>query len=265
MSVIKVNKTKDYTIMSNYHFKERNMSLKAKGLLSLMLSLPADWDYSIAGLVAICKENETAIKSTLDELKQFGYLEVIKHIPTKENGGRIEYEYIVYEQKIHKINTNEIEVKVGKDLIQGIEKQGIENLGVEVLEVENPIQYNTNNKELKNKKLNNIKEQQCILDSFEFSDKVKTSIDTWLQYKKEKGQTYKPSGLTALCKKLEQMIKENSENYLIQAINYSMSQNYSGIFAEKSYLNEKPIIKQAEIPNKERLNSLFSNIINVEV
>ena len=77
MSVIKVNKTKDYTIMSNYHFKERNMSLKAKGLLSLMLSLPADWDYSIAGLVAICKENETAIKSTLDELKQFGYLEVI--------------------------------------------------------------------------------------------------------------------------------------------------------------------------------------------
>ena len=66
MAVIRVNKTKNYTIMSNYHFYEKEMSLKAKGLLSLMLSLPDEWDYSINGLVSICKENETSIKSTLD-------------------------------------------------------------------------------------------------------------------------------------------------------------------------------------------------------
>ena len=65
MAKFKVNKTKDYTIMSNYHLKEKNMSLKAKGLLSVMLSLPENWDYSIAGLVSISQENESAIRSAL--------------------------------------------------------------------------------------------------------------------------------------------------------------------------------------------------------
>ena len=74
------------------------MSLKAKGLLSVMLALPDDWDYSIKGLVAISKENETAIESALDELKEFGYLRVDKITPNKENGGRIEYVYNVFEQ-----------------------------------------------------------------------------------------------------------------------------------------------------------------------
>lgn len=141
MSVIRIEKTKDYTIMSNYHFKEKEMSLKAKGLLSLMLSLPENWDYSIAGLVAICKENETSIKSALNELKEFGYLEVIKKMPNETKTGRIEYEYIVYEKKqvIEK---------------QEQEKQGIESLRVEVLDIENLAQYN--NKQLNtNNKINN--------------------------------------------------------------------------------------------------------------
>ena len=73
MAIFRIEKNKNYTVMSNYHFKEKNMTLKAKGLLSLMLSLPDDWDYSINGLVAICKENETSIKNTLEELKKFGY------------------------------------------------------------------------------------------------------------------------------------------------------------------------------------------------
>ena len=76
MEVIRINKTQNYTVMSNYHLKEKDMSLKAKGLLSLMLSLPDSWDYSIAGLVSICKENETEIKSILKELEEFGYLEI---------------------------------------------------------------------------------------------------------------------------------------------------------------------------------------------
>lgn len=83
--------------MSNQHFHVTNMSLKAKGLHSLILSLPDDWDYSIAGLTSICKESYGSIRSTLDELKELGFLEVKKYTPTKENGGRIKYEYIVYE------------------------------------------------------------------------------------------------------------------------------------------------------------------------
>ena len=120
MSVIKVNKTKDYTIMSNTHFRERDMSLKAKGLLSLMLSLPSDWDYSVEGLVAICKENETAITSTLKELKMFGYLSVTKVMPNETQSGRIEYVYEIFETP-------------QRDNIQGIENQGVEKQGIENL------------------------------------------------------------------------------------------------------------------------------------
>lgn len=127
MSIFRVEKTKNYTVMSNYHLKEKEMSLKAKGLLSLMLSLPNNWDYTIAGLVAISKENETAIKSTLYELKQFNYLEIIKKMPNNTESGRIEYEYIIYEKPKQE----------GK-------KQGVENLGLEILPVENQGQLNTN-------------------------------------------------------------------------------------------------------------------------
>ena len=135
MSVIRVNKTKDYVVMSNHHFKERKMSLKAKGLLSEMLSLPDDWDYSISGLASINKENETSIKSALNELKEFGYLKVNKLLPNETYTGRIEYVYDIFEKK------------------QEGEKQGVENLGVEFLGVENQGQYNINNKVLKNKNI----------------------------------------------------------------------------------------------------------------
>lgn len=129
MGVFRVYKTKNYTTISNYHLKEKNMSLKAKGLLSVMLSLPEDWDYSIAGLVSISKENETSIKNTLDELKQFRYLEVIKLMPNESKTGRIDYIYNIFEKPKQE----------GK-------KQDLENLGVENQDLENQGQLNTNNK-----------------------------------------------------------------------------------------------------------------------
>lgn len=142
MAVMRVHKTKDYTVMSNTHFREREMSLKAKGLLSLMFSLPDTWDYSIAGLVAICKENETAINSTLKELKKFGYLSVTKLMPNQTQSGRIEYVYDIYEKP------TEIEKLP-------IEKQGVENQGVDFQGIEKPLQLS--NKELSIKELNNNK------------------------------------------------------------------------------------------------------------
>lgn len=133
--VFRVQKTRDYTVMSNAHLKDKGLSLKAKGLLSVMLSLPDEWDYSIEGLVSISKENETAIKSTLKELKDCGYLEVIKLMPNQTESGRIEYMYNVYENPK-----------------QEGEKQGVENLGVEIQPVENQGQLIT--KELNTKELN---------------------------------------------------------------------------------------------------------------
>lgn len=94
MSVFRINKNNNYTTMSNYHLRDRNLSLKAKGLLSFMLSLPDDWDYSLKGLVAICKENRDAIQSALNELKTYQYLTINR---SRDSFGRYEYEYIIYE------------------------------------------------------------------------------------------------------------------------------------------------------------------------
>ena len=91
MSIIRVHKSKNFTVMSNYHLRDKNLSLKAKGLLSVMLSLPEDWDYSISGLCSILKENKTAIKSALHELQDNGYVVVTKKFASKGNN-RISYE-----------------------------------------------------------------------------------------------------------------------------------------------------------------------------
>ena len=78
MAVCRVEKTKDYTTMSNFHLRDPNLSNKARGLLSTMLSLPEDWDYTTRGLAKICKDGVDGITAQLKELEQYGYL--IRHI-----------------------------------------------------------------------------------------------------------------------------------------------------------------------------------------
>ena len=122
MSVFRIEKTNNYTVMSNYHLKDINLSYRAKGLLSFMLSLPDDWDYSVKGLVKVSKESIKAIRSTLKELEDMRYL--IRTRIQLDNG-RFDYEYAIYEtpytQKGHavngytledtQINTKEINIK----------------------------------------------------------------------------------------------------------------------------------------------------------
>jgi hypothetical protein len=100
MSVIRVNNTKGFTVMSNYHFQDKEISLKAKGLLGLMLSLPSDWDYSINGLVAIVKENKAAVQSALKELEEHKYL---KRTRVQDETGRFDYVYDIYEKPYDKL------------------------------------------------------------------------------------------------------------------------------------------------------------------
>ena len=95
MAVFRVEKTKDYTTMSNYHLRDKNLSLKAKGLLSLCLSLPDSWDYSIRGISAICKEGKDSITTVLQELERNGYLE--RHQLRQDNGKMGSIEYVIYE------------------------------------------------------------------------------------------------------------------------------------------------------------------------
>ncbi len=96
MAVYRVQRTRDYTVMSNYHLKDKNLTLKSKGLLSMILSLPDEWNYTTRGLAAICKEGVDAIGSALKELETAGY--IVRHQLRGANGRITDTEYIIYEQ-----------------------------------------------------------------------------------------------------------------------------------------------------------------------
>ena len=98
MAVFRVEKTKDFTIMSNYHLRDKNLSLKAKGLLSQMLSLPEEWDYTLAGLAHINKESKDAIRTTILELEKAGY--ITRHQTTTEGGRFGSNEYVIRERPV---------------------------------------------------------------------------------------------------------------------------------------------------------------------
>ena len=96
MAVFRIERTRDYTVRSYQHLRIANLSLKAKGLLSMMLSLPEDWNYTTRGLAKICKEGVDAIGAALRELEAAGY--IVRH-KLRDRQGRIsDTEYVIYEQ-----------------------------------------------------------------------------------------------------------------------------------------------------------------------
>ena len=98
MAVFRIEKTRDFTVMSNYHLRDVELSLKAKGLLSLMLSLPEDWDYTTKGLACICKDGVDSITSALKELESHGYL--TRQRIRYENGRLGDITYTIHERPV---------------------------------------------------------------------------------------------------------------------------------------------------------------------
>ena len=105
MAVFRVEKTRDYIVMAKFHLKDTSLSLKAKGLLSMMLSLPDEWNYTTRGLAAICKEGVESISSGLKELENAGY--IVRNRLRDDKGRITDTEYIIYEQPCVKTNIEE--------------------------------------------------------------------------------------------------------------------------------------------------------------
>lgn len=137
IAVIRVIKSRNYTVMSNTHLKDKRLSLKAIGLLSVVLGLPEDWHYTVNGLVGIVKDGKDSVESAIKELKKNGYLRVEKIYPNA-NSNRIQYQYTFFE------NPQEVD-------FQPLENQGIEKQGVETQVLENPYTYKDTNKPNTNK------------------------------------------------------------------------------------------------------------------
>ena len=146
MAVFRINKTRDYTVMSNHHLRNTSLSLKAKGLLSLMLSLPDNWDYTTKGLASICKDGIDSICSAVKELEQNGY--IVRERVRNDKGQLTTIEYTILEQPetaLPEQEKPERENPVLDNPVLGKPEQGCP-------EQENPAQLNTNisNKDLSN-------------------------------------------------------------------------------------------------------------------
>ena len=107
MAVFRIEKTRDYTVLSNHHLRNAGLSLKSKGLLSMMLSLPEDWNYTTRGLAKICKEGTDSIGSALKELERAGYIVRNRLRDSKGKIVDVEYAHILDEDR--KINAQKFE------------------------------------------------------------------------------------------------------------------------------------------------------------
>jgi len=231
MATFRVNKTSDYTVISNYHLKEKGMSLKAKGLLTLMLSLPENWDYSISGLASICAENETAIKTGLNELKKFGYLRISKIFPNKKHGNKkIEYVYEIFEKPL-KEDKRQKEQKTEEQTLESqvVENQGVENLPLESQAIENQGQLNT--KELNTNKLNTkeVSTKEYIHVKNEFSRVCEEIKNNWIEIAHE----YKLSGTQLkITEKRKRVINNLLKEYSLEEVIQSMEKIHTSSFLQ---------------------------------
>ena len=192
MAVFKIEKNKNYTVMSNYHLRDKRMSLKAKGLLSFMLSLPLDWDYSLDGLEKICKEGKDSIRSALNELKLYGYLVIKK---TQNEKGIFEYEYMIYEYPYS------------------------ENPDMDYPDMENSTQINTN---IQNTKKQNDKEDREDKPKSSFFDAGKHNRLT-LELIDRKYITQDDIQLYFYDNLFDELLKENSYVDLIMVLHYILA------------------------------------------
>lgn len=180
--------------MNNQHLRSPHLSLKATGLLSKILSLPEGWDFSVAGLTSICKEGKQAVMTALDELKEWGYLEITKLTPDKTKSGRIEYVYTFYEhsdkdvlvENITDSNTrfdSDKERRTNCDTYQDSAKQDTEKQplvfqNAEIQFTDNPTQSNIKDKKTKNKLLNDeISINQSVSSTKSVEKSADRSID----------------------------------------------------------------------------------------
>lgn len=189
MAVFRVEKSSDYTVMSNHHLRNHALSLKAKGLLSQMLSLPEEWDYTLAGLAEINKESKDAIRSAVEELEQAGY---IQRRQTQDKTGKFSgNEYVIREMPVPPDAEQECPPDVDNDGGQPepdtasplldfptTEKPSTENPSPEKLLTENPTELNKDisSKDIKKKNKKKKTDLPGVLSEDDLRKQIENSI-----------------------------------------------------------------------------------------
>lgn len=204
--------------MSNTHLKDKRLSLKAIGLLSVVLSLPDDWHYTVNGLVGIVKDGERAVNGALSELKENGYLRIEKLYPNKDGRNKIEYQYIFSEtpQDLQNVPLEQDIQNVGLHNV-GLQDVGLQNVGTyKYTNKPNTDNKNTNNKVSKHKYgefqhvLLTDKEHTHLLDLY--GNSLDEHIKILDEYIETSGRKYKNHSLVLQKWVHDEWTKRNKNN-----------------------------------------------------
>lgn len=228
MAIFRVHKDNNFTVISNDLIRDKRLSLKARGLMILMLSLPDDWDFSVAGLASINQESEKTIKTMLAELKEFGYLVVTKKMPNETDSKKIEYIYDLFE-------------------IPGNEKQGTQNQHVDEQPIENSRQLNK--EEQRKEEQSTFKEKSIkkkfdaisYLDTIPGFTKDPELKDAFVSFINLRKSMHKPitteDALKRIIKKAWELGNFNKRD-IIAVLNQSIVGGYQGLFELKGNNNQ---------------------------
>lgn len=243
MNIVKREKSKNYTTISNVFLRDKNLSIKAKGLLAVVMSLPEDWDFTINGICSVLKEGKTAIYSAIQELKDCGYCNV-------------------------DICRNEKGIITGNDYtFREFPNEGnpcSEEPHSDFRHTENPTQIikeETNNGNDKIKKIEK-EDKSSSKKTYDLSfvdGKYMSTFTEWLEYKAERKEKYKTESSLKAC--YNRLLKLSGDNPQIAAeiVQQSIANNYAGLFEYKEMRTQKPKPKTQEEINREKLNMPILN------
>lgn len=233
MATYRVERTKDYTVMSNCHLRDSSLTLKAKGLLSMMLSLPDEWNYTTRGLAAICKEGVDAIGKALKELENAGY---IVRRQLRGAGGKIsDTEYVIYEQPQQRLQPDTDNPDTGKP-------------DTDLPDTENP--YLDNPDTVKPDTAQPDTENRAELNK-DISSKEKSSTDLSITHSFSPSRASAPvEGRTEVSEKREQIREQIEYDLIVTPANREQVSEFVEIMLEVA-LTRSPTIKigrDAEYP-----------------
>ena len=220
MPVIRVNKTKDYTVMANYHFRDNNLSLKAKGLLSMMLSLPDGWGYSVEGLVKLSSDGRESIMATLKELEKFKYL---KRSQSRDMSGKLgEAIYDIYERPWSGFPTT-AKPTSGKPSSEKPTLLNTKVLNTKVL--------NTNNKKVSKVQSKPVENFDSIIQKSTESTELREALVEFVKFRKLIKKPMTNKALELIIAKLNKLGQSDRERVAI--LNQSIERGWAGVFSLK--------------------------------
>ena len=238
MPVIRVNKTKDYTVMANYHFRDKNLSPKAKGLLSMMLSLPNGWGYSVEGLAKLSSDGRASVMAALKELEKFHYL---KRSQARDNSGKLgEAIYDIFEQPWSEKPTT-VKPTTEKPTAENRTLLNTNKLNTKVL--------NTNNKKVSKAQSKPVENFDSIIQKSTESTELREALVEFVKFRKLIKKPMTNKALELIIAKLNKLGQSDRERVAI--LNQSIERGWAGVFSLK---DEEPQGKGYQVDPRKLYN-----------